>query len=179
MPSAEKVVGSAAIPSFCECRQRLVARCLESVHSERQRRDRVVRPADRDGLFHIELGKQAPDQPGRVGMENGDRLLGCLRHIGPDDGVFLPEGIPEDGVYHPRGGRRDIPGDPHRLVHRGEGGNPVGEQELVETRPEDVPDRRFQSGGLSPVELPDDPVQAALHPQRAVDQFGEKTAIRG
>ncbi len=127
MPSAEKGVGSAAMPSFRERRQRLPARCLQGVYAERERRDGVIRTADRDGFLPVELGEQTPDQPRGVGVENGDRFLGVLCHIGPGDGLLLPKGIPEDGIHQPRGGRREGPGDSHGLVDRGEGGNPVGE----------------------------------------------------
>ena len=47
-----------------------------------------------------EVGDGVRDGSG-VGVDDGDRLPEILRHLGPGDGVFLPEGGPEEGVHQP------------------------------------------------------------------------------
>ena len=112
-------------------------------------------------------------------MEDGNGLARVLGHVRPGDVLLLPEGVPEDGVHQARGGRARLFRDADGLVHRGERGDPVGEEELVEPRPEDVGDRRLQGGGIPLVEAGDDPVHAAPHPERPVDELGEKPPVMG
>ena len=110
-------------------------------------------------------------------MENGNGRRRVLLHVGPDEGVLFALRVAEDGVDQTCRGGPERGGDPDGFMDDGEGWNPVREPELIEGRAEDVPHRRLQRGRVSPVELCDDPVQEAPHPERAVDQFGQEPPI--
>jgi len=110
-------------------------------------------------------------------MEDGERPAGIFRHLRPCHVFLIPYCVPENRVDQSRRGRTALPCDADGLVDRSEGGDPVGEQKLIEGRSKNVPGRRFQRRFLSPVETTNDPVQAAPHPERSVDEFGEELPV--
>jgi len=85
----------------------------------------------------------------------------------------------QHGVYQGIPPGAQLAGQRDRFMDGGMGGNPVGEEQLIEGGAENIPEGNVGAGKALAQKLGEDPIQESPHPQGAVNQLGDQPPVAG
>jgi len=150
---------------------------LQSVYSQYLPGGSVVGPAEGKRLFLTPASFPAVDEPGRMRMDEGG-ITPEFRTAVREGKTFPPAlDTAQHGVYQGIPPGAELTGQRDRFMNGGMGGNPVGEEQLIEGGAENIPEEDVGAGKTTAQKLGEDPVQESPHPQGAVNQLGDQPPV--